>query len=660
MASVTTRIGVLQVVFGAALVVIVGRAAQLQLVEGDRWSAVAERNRVTLRTLPARRGTIYDRRGTPLAISQESYRVEVTPRELRTGLTDSVARWLIRDLGLSAPRVRSAFAVAHRKDTLTSLNRYRPVPASMVEGLRGVRGVRLYPVYTRARPYGTLAFDLLGALESDSGHGRSGLERSLDSLLAGTPGQAGFLRTPGGTLYESPDRRISEPVPGHDVFLTLDAELQSIAEAALAETLEAQDAEAGDVVFLEPRTGEVLALATRVRLPAGAPRAGAWVPGEPGSTIKPFATAALLQLGRARSTDSVYGENGSWAVPKRARPVTDVHPIRGYMTLAQALRESSNIGMAKFTARLSYAEHYEILRDFGFGAPTGIEVPGEYAGRIRLPHRWEEGNTQPSLAQGYELQVTPLQLAAAYASLANDGWLPALTLIREVRDAAGETIYRHRPEPVRRVVDPEVVAEIRKYLADAASDSGTGRRAQLDTYRVLGKTGTAKNVVDGRYAANHYTASFAGIFPADDPQLVVVIRIIRPAAGEYYGGQIAAPMNRQMLQDALAVRRDVLDRSRLNFRSARAPASVQPHQAAPTRTMVELHQPRTEAGVVQVAVPEVAGVPVPEAAFRLHQRGLRVSVEGTGSGRVVGSTPEAGTTVPAGSRVVLRAGSGSR
>ncbi|MEK7380668.1 MAG: penicillin-binding transpeptidase domain-containing protein [Gemmatimonadota bacterium] len=655
MASPRTRIGVLQVLLLGGLLAIVGRAAQLQLVEGERWAQAAERSRTMVKILPARRGTLYDRRGTPLAISQESYRVEVTPREIRGSLTDSVARWLVRDLGLSARKVRSAFAVANRKDTLTSLNRYRPVTASQVEGLRGVRGVRLYPVYTRARPYGSLAIDLLGSLVSDSGRGRSGMERSLDSLLAGVSGEAGFLRTPGGTLYESPDRRIREPVPGHDVYLTLDAELQSIAESALAETLEAQNAEAGDVVFIEPRTGEVLALTSQVRLPSGAARAGAWVPAEPGSTIKPFAAAGLLRLGRVSPTDSVYGEEGSWVVPKRARPVTDVHPVKGYMTLAMALRESSNIGMGKFTSRLSYQEHYDILRDFGFGTATGIEVPGEYRGSLRLPHLWEEGNTQPSLAQGYEIQITPLQMAAAYAALANDGWLPELTLIREVRDPAGATLYRHRPTPVRRVIDGEIARQVRHFLAGAAGDSGTGRRAQLDTYRVLGKTGTAKNVVEGRYAANHYTASFAGIFPAEDPQLVVVIRIIRPLAGQFYGGEIAAPMNRQMLQDALAVHRDVLDRSRLQFRSALAPHVARVDQQIPaTRTVISLRGGATSSARPAVTVPDVVGLEVREAVYRLHQRGLRASLSGVGP--VVATSPAAGATVTAGTTVALTSG----
>ena len=655
MANTRTRIGVLQVLLLGGMFAIVARAAQLQLVEGERWARVAERSRTVVKALPARRGTLYDRKGTPLAISQESYRVEVTPREIRAALTDSVSRWLVRDLGVSARKVRAAFAVAGQKDTLTSLNRYRPVMASQVEGLRGVRGVRLYPVYTRARPYGSLALDLLGSLVSDSGHGRSGLERSMDSLLAGSPGEAGFLRTPGGTLYESPDRRIREPVPGHDVFLTIDAELQSIAEAALAETLEVQDAEAGDVVFLEPMTGEILAMTSQVRLASGAARAGAWVPGEPGSTIKPFATAGLLTLGRVKATDSVYGEQGSWPIPKRARPIADVHPFDGYMTLAVALRESSNIGMAKFTARLSYQEHYEILRDFGFGTATGIEVPGEYRGSLRLPHLWEEGNTQPSLAQGYEVQITPLQLAAAYAALANDGWLPELTLIREVRSPSGEAVYQHRPSPVRRVIEADIAGQVRSYLASAAGDSGTGRRAQLDTYRVLGKTGTAKNVVDGRYAPNHYTASFAGIFPAEDPQLVVVIRIIRPRAGEFYGGEIAAPMNRQMLQDALAVHRGVLDRSRLQFRSAMAPAVIPVDERIPrTRAVVSLSKPTRSGPRPMVTVPDVVGLGARDAAFLLHQQGLRVSL--SGSGEVVTTIPAAGTGVWAGSTVRLNSG----
>lgn len=661
MATPAARIGALQFLLFGGLAAVVGRAVQLQVVEGRKWARIAEETRTEIRQLAPRRGTIYDRNGSPLAVSQEFYRAEVAVWEVPPAQRQALAQVLIREIGIPAARVRAVFG---RKDAdKPYLYWHQPLSASEAEPLRRFRGVKLLRLYLRNYPGGVMARALIGGLESDDAkkvvlHGRYGLERSLDSLLTGVPGEAGYLRDRRGVLYESPDRLVREPVPGQDILLTLDTELQSIAEAALADALEEQQADAGDVVLLDPHTGELLAMATVVRRPEGARRAGAWVPVEPGSTIKPFAAAALLQLGRVGATDSVFGENGVYPVPGRARPIRDDHPVRGWLTLATAIEKSSNVGMVKFTSKLRYGEHFDVLRDFGFGTPTGLEVNGESGGRLKRPDAWQSGNTQESMAQGYEIEVTPLQLAAAYAALANDGLLPSLTLIREVRDHEGRVVYRHQPTPVRRVVRPEVAADVRRFLAAAASSAGTGSRAQLDRYLVIGKTGTARNVVRGAYT-NTYTSSFAGIFHADDPQLVVVIRIVNPTRGEYYGGLVAAPIMREMLRNALSARRSALDRARLaeapapaSLLARQTPAPQPPGPVAPVVVDLPLAQ-AADTATAQVEVPVVEGLSVRQAAVALHRRGLRVKL--VGSGVVTSSAPVAGSLVPESAVVTIRA-----
>ena len=651
MANPATRISFLQFLFFAGLGAVVARSAQLQLVEGAKWSKEAARTRTATRSLTPRRGTIYDRNGTPLAVSQEFYRVGVAAWEVPPKQRDRVASLLVRQLDFNQGEVRTSFRRARPKEDY--LYRYTPASASDVEDLRDVRGVHLDRIYRRAYPSGGVALGILGNIVPDSARGQTGLERSLDSLLKGIPGEATFLRDRSGREYESPDRLIRSPIPGHDVLLTLDAELQGIAEAGLAETLEEQDAAAGDVVLLDPRTGEVLAMATQVRRASGAKKAGAWIPAEPGSTIKPFAAAALLQLHRAKATDSVYAENGEWHLPKRSRPIKDTHPHAGYLTLARAIQVSSNIGAAKFTLRLSPEEHYDILRDFGYGTPTGIEVPGESPGILKKPNRWQPDNTQPSMAQGYEIEVTPLQMAAAYSALAHDGLLPSITLIREIRDPDGQVVYRHDPSPVRRVVTPEVAAEVRGFLSLAAGEGGTGSKAQLDRYKVIGKTGTARNVV-GRSYTNSYTASFAGLFPAEDPLLVAVVRIVEPEGGAYYGGEVAAPLMRRMLQDALAARRGAIDRTRFAERVAAAPGGekMDDRPASPVQIAVPAARVTKIPVTALLEIPNVAGVSVRQAALALHRRGFRVQVEGTGS--VQGTSPAAGDSARAGSVVTLK------
>lgn len=651
MASPVTRIGFIQFLFFAGLATVLGRAAQLQIVQGRKWARVADSTRTATRELQPRRGTIYDRNGFPLAVSQDYYRVGVATWEVPPKQRSRVSRLLIRRLGFDPREVRAKFARARQPNDY--LYRYQPASASAVEELRDIRGVHLEPAYLRAYPSGGLARDLIGAVQAEGGQGRSGLEHSLDSLLNGVPGQVNYLRDRAGREYLSPDRVIRLPVAGHDVKLTLDAELQGIAEAGLARTLEEQDAAAGDVLLVDPRSGEVLAMATKARRPDGARKAGAWVPAEPGSTIKPFAAAGLLQLNRAHSTDSVHGENGEWQLEKRARPIRDTHPIKGWVTLAKAIEVSSNVATAKFTMRLKPEEHYDLLRDFGFGSPTALEIPYESPGILKRPHTWQVDNTQPSMAQGYEVEVTPLQLAAAYAALANDGLLPALTVIKEISDRDGRTRYRHEPRSVRRVISPEVAGEVRTFLKLAAGTEGTGSRAQLDRWPVIGKTGTARNVVAGRYTGT-YTSSFAGLFPADDPQLVVVVRIVDPRAGDYYGGLVAAPLMRRMLQDALAARRSALDRSRFAERAPQAGGEEAAEESLAPAKPVHVPFPlvtRPERRRGKILVPDLQGMSVRQAAFTLHRIGLRVRLEGAGT--VAKTSPAAGDSVSPGSIVVV-------
>ena len=205
-------------------------------------------------------------------------------------------------------------------------------------------------------------------------------------------------------------------------------------------------------------------------------------PFEPGSTAKLFTAAALLKRNRVDSTDRVSGEGGRWAMPIRKhspRVIEDVHRSDGLLTLADAIKVSSNIAMAKFSARLSPLEQFETLRDFGFGSPTGVEFPSESRGELRAPERWLLDYSRASHAMGYEFSVTPLQLASAYAAIANDGVLVTPTLVREIRAPDGALLYRHQPEPVRRVVSSALASKLRGYLRGVVSEGGTGERARL-------------------------------------------------------------------------------------------------------------------------------------------------------------------------------------
>src|SRR6266702_4101933 len=631
MARHAVRLQVVEFGVLVGLALLVGRAVQVQILHGRRWAEEAQAQRTERIVLQARRGTLYDRHGTPLAVTQETYHVGIAPNELRDPTADGAL--ISRRLGLTA----RAWQVALRR-------RYAyfagPYSALEVQPLRGVRGVHLEPVLNRFYPDPAVARATIGRL-GDDGLGASGLERTLDSLLAGRAGAAVVLKDRAGREYES-------PVRGLDVVLTLDAELQEIAQRALDDALRRMDADGGDVVMLDPGTGEVLALASRQR--DGSARPSAFTDTfEPGSLAKIFAVAALLSLRRVSPTDRVSGEGGKWRV--LGRTITDDDP-QPSLTMADAIRVSSNIAIAKFAARLTPEEQYAMLRDFGFGALTGIEFPAEATGRLRLPSEWTRPSAA-SLAMGYELSVTPIQVAIAYGALANDGLLLQPTLIREVRSAGGGVRYRHRPEPVRRVVSREVAAALRTMLRGVV-ERGTGTEAALTNFPVAAKTGTARRVVNGRYAAGEYTASFAALFPADQPQLVLVVKIDNPHKGSYFAAQTAAPVTRSMLEQALAARTVALDRARLSTAAPRAAATPAEDDGGLVPYVVPWPYERDSAGVgggPRRAVPDVAGFGMREAVRTLHRRGFRVALRGWGVAEH--TWPAAGDSAAAGSMVTL-------
>lgn len=642
------RLGLIQAVLGLCLLAVVGRAAQVQLLQGGAYAAEASRSRTEVRVLAARRGTIYDRNGLTMAVTQELYRVGIAPNEVTEG--PALIRTAARQLEVSASALKRDFAA--RKPYIYF---YGPFTATDVGPLRAFRGVHLEGVFLRRYPSDRLAARVIGQVDPD-GVAISGLERALDPLVTGTPGEEVVLKDRRGRRYESPSRLRKEPVPGNDVVLTIDAELQDIAEQSLAETVRQFNAEGGDVVFLDPRSGEILAVASQKN---GRPDLMAFTePFEPGSTAKLFTAAALLVHGRVSPDDRVSGENGRWAMPLPKGPpriIEDVHAESGTLTLAQAIEVSSNIAMAKFSGRLSPTEQYTQLRDFGFGAPTGVELPSESRGVVYPPERWQPELSRASIAMGYYFEVTALQLAAAYAAIANDGILLTPSLVREVHAPDGTVLYRHQSEPVRRAVSPEIAAQLREFLRGASGRGGTGGRAQVGTYGVLGKTGTARRVRNGKYV-DDYVASFAAMFPADDPQLVVVVKIDGPSVGGIYGGDVAAPVVRTMLEQALASKRVSFDRARMLGGTPPPAAAVDaPSDAAGSRAAppIVVPWPMTTDTTAQepVEVPPVVGLSIRAAALALHRRGFEVALQGMGA--VARSVPAAGTIAKPGSTVQL-------
>lgn len=626
----------------SSLVVVV-RAADLQVVEGAEWREEAERQHRRTAAIPAARGPILDRDGVPLAVSHETFRVNVAPHEVKD--REATAEALSRALDLSRAEADRVLRSGRRWVVLPG--RYSP---TVREALSGVRGIYVERELRRFHPHGELVAGVLGAVID--GEGRGGVEQTFEAVLAGIPGQEVVARDSRGNPIPGESWVLQAPNSGGEVVLTLDVDLQEIAQEALQEALETTRARGGDVLVTDPRTGEILAMASvRDGRPAGL--AALNQPYEPGSTLKPFTVAAMLAHGVASMADSVDTEGGRWRI--HGRTISDVKNA-GKVDLAHALRVSSNVGIAKLAVGLTPGQQYEALRDFGFGTPTGLPIPGEESGLLRRPAQWSR-QSPASLSIGYEVSVTPVQMAMAYGALANGGVLMEPRLIREVRGRNGEVLERHAPRAVRRVIPSGVTEDLRHVLVDVV-EGGTGTAARLTTFSVAGKSGTSRAYSPtGGYTRGNYFSSFVGFFPAEDPQLVVFVKLDSPQ-GAYYGGATAAPVTRATLEAVLAARRPPIDRRALAAMAQRPlggteggsairPASLplQASAAAP-----EPWLPVVEGGD-PIPVPDVAGLAPRAAVRRLHAHGFRVTWDG--SGVITGTRPAAGARLLPGDTVRL-------
>ena len=656
------RIGIVHTSLALLMLAVIGKAAHVQIVQGRAWSSLARRQHFSAKEVPAPRGLILDAGGRTLATSRDLVRLEVAPGEVRE-------RRKLRS-ALLAAGVESATA-ARAADTR---RQWVVVPgrfvAEDVAPITAMRGVYTTPVSDRAYATSAGLRALLGGVD-DVGRGVDGLELALDSVLRGTAGNSNLVRDVRGRSFASPTQPGQAALQGHTVTLTINHELQEIAERTLAEAVARMHAEGGDIVVLDPRGGEVLALAGQ-RHGVSVSVTALTEPFEPGSTLKPLIVAGLLARGKARVSDRVPSRGGSYQL--HGRTVNDephAEPTPAMLSLADVVRLSNNVGMVQFAERFEPREQFETLRDFGLGTPTGLPYSAEAAGTLRPPVAWSK-QSSASLSMGYEVAVTPIQLALAYAAIANGGELLEPALVKEIRTSGGEVLFRHERRVVRRVIPRQVASTVRELL-EGVVERGTAVDADLAMYSLAGKTGTPRRAVDGRYAPMQYNPNFVGLFPADAPQLVVVVKLSSPK-GDFYGGRTAAPMTKTVLEAALAARDAALDRSALRMRVSAGPSPIQAGRARTAVATVRRASPapveedttagsvllslppkpeRSRTAAVSRRVPNVHGMSLRDAVRSLHSAGFRVQLVRDASPSNQ-TEPPTGVTATAGSLVRLR------
>jgi cell division protein FtsI (penicillin-binding protein 3) len=535
------------------LTIFAGRLLELQAVKGEALAAAAVDQRLRTVVIPADRGMITDANGVPLAETVEARNV-------------TVDQTLVSDPAAEAAAIAGILGMdqAALQERLTGTRRFVYLAKGITpEQWRSIEALRLPGVFSerttqRVYPAGDVAANVIGFVNAE-GTGAGGLEFGLQDQLAGQDGQVTYERAAGGKMIPTAANSRVDPVPGTTVALTIDRDIQFVAQRAIAAKVRQSMADSGTVVVMDPRTGEIVALATA---PTFDPNKAGSGPArnrgnralgevyEPGSTSKVMTLAAVVDQGAATAATPI-------TVPptlRRAGKDFRDHTPHGtlHLTLAGVMAQSSNIGTILAAERIGEQTLYDYLKRFGIGEPTGIGFPGESNGYVPPPEKWS-GTSFPTIAFGQGLSVNAVQAASVFATIANDGVRVEPSLVKELVRPDG-TVERPEPPQTSQVVTAQTARTVRKMLEMVVSDQGTAPMAAIPGYRVGGKTGTAQYVDPDCGCYRGVVASFIGMAPADDPQLVVAVSVVNPRAGRY-GGQLGGPVFKEVMTYALQAKR---------------------------------------------------------------------------------------------------------
>ncbi len=533
-------------VLALAAGLLAARAVDLQVLDKDFLQGQGDARFLRVVEEPAHRGMITDRFGEPLAISTPVDSVWANPQVLILE-RDSWAK-LARALRIKRAELERLLVARQHKEFVYLKRRVNPDMARRVTAL-GIPGVALAPEYRRFYPAGEVTAHVVGFTNVDDA-GQEGMELALDERLRGVPGAKRVIKDRLGRIVESVER-VREPQPGEDIALSIDRRLQYLAYRELKAAVRRNRADAGSAVILDVHTGEVLAM---VNQPAYNPNNRGKLKRshlrnravtdvfEPGSTIKPFTVAAALETGRFRPLTPVDTRPGYFRVGRKT-----IRDFRNYglIDVSTVIQKSSNVGASKLALAQSPEHLWKAFASVGLGESTGSGFPGESGGLLTDYGSWRDIQ-RATVSYGYGMSVTTLQLARAYAALASDGRPLPVSFVRRTAAEAAELASLYEP-----VLSESSLRAVRRMMELVVARGGTGTRAAVPGYRIAGKTGTVKKSGAGGYVEDSYLAVFAGIAPASDPRLVMVVMIDEPRGEEYYGGAVAAPVFGKVMAGAL-------------------------------------------------------------------------------------------------------------
>ena len=530
--------------------IILFRLVTLQVLQAAELTARADRQHQKSVTLEGARGTVVDRHGKVLAMNVEVPSIFGVPTSLDNPA--NAARFLSPVLHIRREEIEKK--LRQEKHFVWLARKIEPEQGHRLEQL-SIDGIGMVMEGRRFYPKGPLLAHVLGFVGMD-GIGLEGLERRYETQLHGEKRMTILQRDALGRTVFPKGLREQVPAAGHALTLTIDEVIQYIAEKELEQAVDHSRAKSGTIIVLEPQSGAILAMAVSPRFDPNAVAALAadrWRNRaltdtyEPGSTMKVVVAAAALEERVMMPGSMLFGENGRMTV---ASTTIHDHEKLGWMTFAEMIQKSSNIGAAKTGMLLGESRLYRYLQAFGFGQRTDVDLPGEVAGLLKSPREWGR-RSLASISMGQEVGVTPLQMVSAVAAIANDGVLMKPYVVSGMRDQKGQLVKETFPHVKRRVVSPATARTLTTILEGVVT-SGTGTKAAIPGFRVAGKTGTAQKVDPrtGAYSSALSVGSFVGFVPADSPRLAMIVVIDEPQ-GEAWGGVVAAPVFRRVGEQVL-------------------------------------------------------------------------------------------------------------
>ncbi|MDP1678231.1 MAG: penicillin-binding transpeptidase domain-containing protein [Bacteroidota bacterium] len=627
------RLLMVKIVFLLAFVAAGERLVQIQLIESGKYQDIAKRQYEARVPLVAERGNIFDRNGNVLAANSQFVSFAADPK-----IAGEDAKFIAKEFSkVTGKSEREYIAKLQSDRRFVWIERHlRPDVADLIP-LKKMGGIVKMNEAMRLYHYDELAGQVLGATNIDN-VGVSGIEQQFNGILRGRDGYVIMQKDGLGRKRPSVDYPREEAVNGHSIELTIDLQYQSIADEELKKGIARTQAEAGLVVMIRPQTGEILAMANFPQVNLNKVQDADALKNriisdmyEPGSVFKIVTASAALQNELVALDKVFYGENGKYTIEypgKKFRLINDSHPLKN-VTFIDAMAQSSNIVMAKVSDLIGQEKLYKQSRDFGFGMMTGIELPSESNGQLKKTSEWSMASLN-SIAYGYEVGVTPLQMVSAYSAIANDGMLMKPYIVQREKDELGQEVYAGQPQMIRRVISKNVNEQVKQML-EAVVEYGTGMVVKIPGIRIAGKTGTSRKHVDGKYEEGSYNASFIGFFPVEKPEVVCLVMIEKPKAGGYYGATASAPIFK-------AIAERIINNNGLIAKTMIA------EQNPPTQVL--------QSGESTVIVPDVINKDMDDATASLRQFNLAAKVIGTGE-EVVRQYPPAGKKVERGSIVQL-------